>query len=92
MKMTDPFRSILLDISQEITTRNLADMKYACDNDIPDGVLEKLKTPVDLFTELQHRDLLSEENKEFLARLLLKIGRQELARKLLGMNENGKTK
>ena len=88
MGKTDSFRALLLNISQELTTRNFNDMKFACDK-IPDGILEKLTRPIDLFTELEHRDLLSENNKDFLAESLLGIGRTELARKLMGMNEKG---
>ena len=89
MGKTDSFRALLLSISQELTTRNFDDMKFTCDGQIPDGILEKLTRPIDLFTELEHRDLLSENNKDFLAETLLEIGRQELARKLMGMNEKG---
>ncbi len=89
MGPVDSYKTLLLEIAQELTSSNFKDMKFACDGDIPDGVLERLARPVDLFTELEHRDLLSETKKRFLAELLLHIGRQELARKLLGMNEQG---
>jgi hypothetical protein len=89
MGKTDSYRRLLLSIAQELTSDNFKDMKFSCDDKIPDGVLERLIRPIDLLTELEHRDLLSEGNKDFLAELLLQIGRQELARKLLGMNEEG---
>lgn len=90
MGKPDSFRVLLLHIAQELTTRNFEEMKFACDGEIPDGVLEKLPRPLDLFTELENRDLLSDTNRDFLAKLLLQVGRQKLARKLLGMNEKGK--
>lgn len=89
MGKADTFRALLLDIAQELTTSNFQEMKFACDDEIPDGILERLVRPIELFTELEHRDLLTETNKDFLAQLLLRVGRQELARKLLGMNEKG---
>jgi hypothetical protein len=89
MGKTDSFKALLLNIAQELTSSNFEDMKFACDGEIPDGVLERLARPIDLFSELEHRDLLTETNKDFLVELLLHIGRQELARKLLGMNEKG---
>lgn len=88
---TDPFRVLLLSISQDLTAANLNGMKFACDGVIPDGVLEKIHQPLELFTELEHRNRLTETEKDFLAELLLHVGRQELARKLLGMNVEGKS-
>ena len=85
-KRTDPFKVILLDISQELTTTNLDGMKFACEGKIPDGVLERITQPLELFKELEHRNILAETEKDFLAELLLHVGRQELARKLLGMD------
>ncbi|XP_028406966.1 uncharacterized protein LOC114529381 [Dendronephthya gigantea] len=87
MGKPDVFRVLLLQIAQELTSRNFEEMKFACDDAIPEGVLEKLLRPIDLFTELEHRDLLSDTNKGFLAKLLLEAGRQKLATKLLGINE-----
>ena len=89
MGKPDSFRALLLNISQELTTRNFEDMKFACEGKIPDGVLERLSRPIDLFTELEHRELLTENSKDFLAGVLLQIGRQKLARKLSGMKEEG---
>ena len=89
MGKVDSYRALLLSIAQELTSNNFKDMKFSCDDKIPGGVLDRLTRPIDLFTELEHRDLLNEGNKDFLVELLLQIGRQELARKLLGMNEEG---
>ena len=81
----DNFRSLLLSLSDDIGVGELESMKFACKPHIGTGILERLNRPVHLFAELEKRNLLGPENKDFLVDLLVKIGRRDLKNKLLGV-------
>ena len=78
----------LLALSNEITDRELVELKFICKQHIPVGVLEKIKRPLELFDELENRNLLTPDNKEFLAAILGGINRSELRDSLLGKSCN----
>lgn len=84
----DPFRLKLLSLSNEITDRELVELKFICKQHIPVGVLERIKRPLELFDELENRTLLTPNNKEFLAAILGGINRLELRDSLLGRGSN----
>ena len=84
----DPFRVKLLSLSNEITDRELVELKFICKQHIPVGVLERIKRPLELFDELENRNLLTPDNKEFLAAILGGINRLELRDSLLGRGCN----
>ena len=84
----DPFRLKLLSLSNEITDRELVELKFICKQHIPVGVLERIKRPLELFDELENRTLLTPDNKEFLAAILSGINRLELRDSLLGRGYN----
>ena len=52
-------------LSNEITERELIELKFICKQHIPVGVLERIQRPLELFDELENRNLLSPDNKEF---------------------------
>lgn len=62
----------LLSLSNEITDRELVELKFVCKQHIPVGVLERIKRPLELFDELENRNLLTPDNKEFLGRSHIK--------------------
>ena len=74
----------LLSLSNEITDGELVQLKFICKQHIPVGVLERIKRPLELFDELENRNLLTPDNKEFLAAILAGINRLELRDNLLG--------
>lgn len=80
----DPYRLKLLSISNEITERELVELKFVCKQHIPVGVLERISRPLELFDELENRNLLTPDNKEFLAAILAGINRLKLRDDLLG--------
>lgn len=80
----DPYRLKLLSLSNELTNQELVELKFICKQHIPVGVLERIKRPLELFDELENRNLLASDNKEFLAALLAGINRLELRDDLLG--------
>ena len=81
----DPFRVRLLSVSNGITDRELGQLKFVCKQHIPVGVLERIVRPLDLFDELENRNLVSRDDTEFLAELLTEIDRFELKDELLGV-------
>lgn len=80
----DPYRLKLLSLSNELTNQELVELKFICKQHIPVGVLERIKRPLELFDELENRNLLASDNKELLAALLAGINRSELRDDLLG--------
>ena len=83
--MMDPFRARLLSVSNGITDRELGQLKFVCKQHIPVGVLEKIVRPLELFDELENRNLLGHDNTVFLAELLTEINRLELKEELFGI-------
>ena len=78
----------LLSLSNEITDKELTELKFICKQHIPVGVLERIKRPLELFDELENMNLLTPDNKEFLAAMLGGINRLELRDNLLGRRCN----
>lgn len=81
----DQFRARLLSVSNGITNDELGQLKFVCKQHIPVGVLEKIARPLELFDELENRNLLSEGNTELLAELLSEINRFDLKEELHGV-------
>ncbi|XP_038557547.1 protein FADD [Micropterus salmoides] len=77
------FNGVLLDLSNELSSKQLEDMKFLC---VPDIIrkrdLEILTTGRQLFQVLTERGKLAADNTGFLSGLLQKIGRQDLSDKL----------
>ncbi|XP_031551272.1 uncharacterized protein LOC116288602 [Actinia tenebrosa] len=81
------FRVLLLDIAQHLRKDDLEHLKFACSTFIPAGRAEFISRPHELFLELEKMGKLSESDREFLAVILVKIGRNDLRNKLLGIPE-----
>ena len=79
------FRVLLLEISNELTKSDLADLKFLCRDVIQAGVAQNITRPFELFSLLEDRDKLSEGNRDFLASKLSAINKQWLRNKLLGI-------
>jgi hypothetical protein len=77
------FRALLLDIAQHLRQDELNRLKFACSGFIPAGRAEFITRPHELFLELERMGKLSENNRDFLAVTLIKIGRNDLRNKLL---------
>ena len=73
------FRLRLTEVASELDIERLAKLKYSCSGEIPAGELEKLKTPEQLFLELEQRKLIEPSNLKFLVDRLEIIGRKDLA-------------
>ena len=80
----DPFRSLLLSIANDCSDDDFTNMKFLCEGCIPEGRVDAIATPQQLFTELMHECYLNSDKKHFLASLLFHIGRHDLRNRLLG--------
>ena len=70
------FNSMLVDISKLLNDNDLKQMKFMCTDIIKRRDMEKVKTPLDLFTELQSREKLVRTDTVFLKKLLNKCEKQ----------------
>ena len=79
------YTSLLLELSNSLTTVNLQKLKFLCADVIPAGRLERINRGIELFGALEQLDMLSEENRDFLASKLIAVNRNDLRNKLLGI-------
>ena len=79
------YTSLLLELSNSLTTANLQKLKFLCADVIPAGRLERINRGIELFGALEQLDMLSEENRDFLASKLIAVNRNGLRNKLLGI-------
>ena len=79
------YTSLLLELSNSLTTTNLQKLKFLCGDVIPAGRLERINRGIELFGVLEQLDMLSEENRNFLASKLIAVNRNDLRNKLLGI-------
>lgn len=79
MGTRESFRLKLNEIASELKAENLERLKYLCQDLVPLGDLEKIKTPEQLFLELEQRKEITPNRTEFLSNRLEKIGRQDLS-------------
>ena len=68
--METDFRSFLLRLSNDITKETLEKMKYLCLDDIPERDLENISSPLQLFKDLERRQMIGIDNLSFLRKLL----------------------
>ena len=79
------YTSLLLELSNSLTTANLQKLKFLCADVIPAGRLERINRGIELFGALEQLDMLSQENRDFLASKLIAVNRNDLRNKLLGI-------
>ena len=79
------YTSLLLELSNSLTTANLQKLKFLCADVIPTRRLERINRGIELFGALEQLDMLSEENRDFLASKLIAVNRNDLRNKLLGI-------
>ena len=79
------YTSLLLELSNSLSTANLQKLKFLFADVIPAGRLERINRGIELFGALEQLDMLSEENRDFLASKLIAVNRNDLRNKLLGI-------
>jgi len=67
---SNDYRAFLLRISDHITEKKLKELKYLCLECIPEGDLEKISSPLDLFRDLERRHMIGIHDLSFLKKLL----------------------
>ena len=70
-----------MSISNQLTVEDLDKMKFGLD--LPQGTLEDVQKPFELFRRMMNAKLLSAENRDQLASLLQFAGRFDLCKELL---------
>lgn len=76
------FRVFLLRIAAEITTDLLDSLKFLCQDDLPKGELESVKTPRELLELLWKGDKICLGNVTYLVTLLENVGNIQLANRV----------
>nr|AEO22138.1 caspase 8 [Branchiostoma lanceolatum] len=76
------FRRALKDIDDDLTSGDIAALKFLCRDFIPAAKLENAKGSLDVFRQLENKGLLGSNNLMFLTELLHRIQRADLLRKL----------
>lgn len=77
------FNSVLLEISNQLSSKQLEDLKFLCNDVIGKKDLEKTTSGRDLFRLLTERQKLGAENTDFLCGILIHIHRPDLSDKLM---------
>lgn len=76
------FKTVLLEISDQLSGDELDKLKYLCQEEIGKRRVEKIDSGTKLFVILTERGRLGADNTEFFGKLLTKIRRDDLSQKL----------
>lgn len=77
--METNYRTFLLRLSENITEEKLEQLKYLCMGEIPEGSLETINSPLQLFKDLERRQMIGIDNLSFLRQLLTDVMCLQLA-------------
>lgn len=64
--LISPYRTLLYNLSEEITTEDLRDVKFLLNSKLPRRKLEENVTTLEVFLEMEHMDLISNTNLNLL--------------------------
>lgn len=78
------YRKILLAICKDIRQEDVTHMKFLMKGDIGEGILENIKTSLDLITKLETLKWIGEGDLSYLVELLKSCGREDLANLIEG--------
>ena len=77
------FRKHLYWISNQLSSQEVENLKFMCNDLVPRRQLERLRSGFDLFCVLEGKDLISTNNVALLEEILETVGKDHLVRKLL---------
>ena len=77
------FRSLLLQLSNSLTGKELQALKFLCGDVLPRDKLETINHGFELFEALEHLNKLSVRDRDFLASKLIAVNRIDLRNHLL---------
>lgn len=72
------FNSCLLSISNQLTREDLKKMKFVLPDCIPQGKLQSVGEPYELFSLMMEYELLAQDNTDLLSELLKSTGKMNL--------------
>jgi len=78
----EPFRLFLMELSKQVDTNTLDNLKYLCQDVVGPTKMEKVETTLHLFQALEECGKISKTNASYLANLLESEGKLHLAEKL----------
>ena len=81
-KVTAMIRRILLEISKSLRKEEFENIKYLLKDEIGEGVLEKMKSPLQIFQKLEEQDHGGNKGISIIIELLKAIRREDLSEKL----------
>ena len=84
------FKTLLMSISDQLTSEELEKLKFGLD--LPQGTLEDVQRPFELFRRMMNAKRLSADNRGELASLLQFAGRIDLRNQLLQASQLKSTK
>lgn len=74
-----------MSISKQLEDEDLKNMKFIMGEHLPNGDLQRVNRPIDLFSLMIKREKLSETNLDTLAQLLIDVEREDLYRQVQKM-------
>lgn len=74
-----------MSISKQLDDEDLKNMKFIMGEHLPNGDLQRVNRPIDLFSLMIKREKLSETNLDTLAQLLIDVEREDLYRQVQKM-------
>ena len=77
------FRSLLLQLSNSLTRKEVQELKFLCGDVVPRDKLETINHGFELFEALEHLNKLSVRDRDFLASKLIAVNRTDLRNQLL---------
>ena len=77
------FRSLLLQLSNSLTRKELQELKFLCGDVVPRDKLATINHGFELFEALEHLNKLSVRDRDFLASKLIAVKRTDLRNQLL---------
>lgn len=77
------FRRCLNGLANQLSRQNLEDMKFVCKDHVPVARMERVRSPLDIFSALEERGKLSMEDTSFLVQVLVSIERSNLVHDLI---------
>uniref|UniRef100_A0A1A8E031 CASP8 and FADD-like apoptosis regulator n=1 Tax=Nothobranchius kadleci TaxID=1051664 RepID=A0A1A8E031_NOTKA len=77
-----PFRVLMINISEEMSTKDVEEIKFLFGNTLSREKVKKSKSFLDVIVELEKLDLVSPERVDIVGKCLLDIGRVDLVKKV----------
>ncbi|XP_075963430.1 caspase-8 [Anarhichas minor] len=71
--LISPYRKLLYNLSEEITDDDLKDVKFLLDKDLPRKKLEENVSTLEVFLDMEHKDLISDNNLNLLETIISKV-------------------